>query len=267
MADLRSKLNTLYSLEQLAAGQTAVHRLHPRAKLAVTACYLLCVVSLDRLALTRLAPFLFYPAVVLAAADIPARMIWRRSLTALPFCLFAGVSNLLLDRAVVLRLGGIPVTAGALSLAVLLTRTFLCVSAVLILVAVTPFPLLTDELRRLRLPETLVLLLEMIYRYLGILADEADAMLTAFRLRSCGLRWPRLTLAGPFIGQLLLRSADRAGRIYQAMQCRGFRLRKTPAHARRWTAGDTLFLLAGCGSSLVFRFWDIPGWAGGWLPW
>ena len=88
MADIRSKLNEMYSLEQLAAGRTAVHRLHPAVKIIVTVIYILCVVSLERHSLGRLAPFLMYPAVVMAAADIPYRMILPRAAAALPFCIF-----------------------------------------------------------------------------------------------------------------------------------------------------------------------------------
>lgn len=65
-------------------------------------------------------------------------------------------------------------------------RTLLCVSAVLILVAVTPFRELTEGLRRLRLPAVFISLFEMTYRYLGTLAGEALSMYTAYSLRGGG---------------------------------------------------------------------------------
>ena len=94
MTDIRSKVNTLYSLEQLAAGNSAVHRVKPLPKLIVTLVYLVCVLSLDRYAPARLAPYLFYPVTVMALAEVPFGMLLRRSLVALPFCLFAGLSNI-----------------------------------------------------------------------------------------------------------------------------------------------------------------------------
>ncbi len=265
MADIRSKLNELYSLEQLAAGRTALHRLHPLSKMAVTAVYLLCVASFDRGAVVRLLPYLFYPALVLSLAEIPYRMIARRAWVALPFCLFAGVSNLLLDRRVGAVVLGVPLSAGLLSLCSLLLRTLLCVSAVLILVAVTPFSALTGQLRRLGVPGLVVSLLEMTYRYIGVLAGEAAAMVTAYRLRGNGARWPALRYFGPFVGQLLLRSADRAERVYQAMQCRLYGRRDARRAQAPFAAADWLFLLAGCGSCLLFRFFDLPAWLGGLL--
>ncbi len=252
----------LYSLEQLAAGDSGIHRLHPMAKLLVTLVYLVCVISGPRDVLHVLLPFLFYPVMMMNGAQIRYGMILKRAAAALPFCLFAGISNLILDTEVVGRWGTIPVTAGAVSFAVLLLRTYLCVSAVLILTAVTPFTKITIQLRRLHVPAFMVMLLEMIYRYISVLAQEASTMVTAYRLRSNGSKWPTLREFGPFVGQLLLRSMDRAERVWQAMQCRCFSLRSLPAVREKWSCQDMLFVLVGCGSSIIFRIVDFPAWLG-----
>ncbi len=257
MADIRSKLNEMYSLEQLAAGRTTVHRLHPAVKIIVTVIYIICVVSLERHALGRLAPFLIYPAVVMAAADIPYRMILPRAAAALPFCVFAGVSNLIIEREPWARLGALTLTAGEMSFLVLLARTVLCVSAVLILVAVTPFSELTAQLRRMHVPALFVRLFEMIYRYISVLAEEASTMLTSYRLRAGGAQWPEIKYFGAFIGQLLLRSVDRAERVYHAMLCRGYTLDRAAGTRRRMTASDRAFIILAGGSAVIFRIIDI----------
>ena len=247
MTDIRSKVNTLYSLEQLAAGNSAVHRVKPLPKLIVTLVYLVCVLSLDRYAPARLAPYLFYPVTVMALAEVPFGMLLRRSLVALPFCLFAGLSNLLIDGNIV-------------SLFVLLARTLLCTGAVLLLVAVTPFSELTGALRALRVPDLLVTLLEMVYRYIGVLVGEAAEMLTAFRLRAGGAKWPRVQEFGSFVGQLLLRSTDRAERVYHAMQCRGGYAGARRNNGQAWQVRDWRFLLLGAGSSILFRLGGFVAW-------
>ena len=266
MAELGTRLTSIYSLEQLSAGGTVIHRVHPLAKMAVTAVYLVCVASFGRYELGRLTPYLFYPALVMALAEIPYGMVFKRGLVALPFCLFAGISNLLLDRRVLFRLGSLCVTGGAVSLLALLLRAMLCVGAALILVAVTPFAELTGQLRRLRVPELLVMLVEMTYRYLAVLAREASGMVTAFRLRGNGRKWPDVRQFGPFVGQLLLRSAGRAQRVSQAMQCRLYGQESVRRGSRPWKTGDTLFLLLGGGTSLFFRFVDVAALLGGIFP-
>lgn len=263
MADIRSKLNMLYSLEQLSSRENAFKKLHPLAKLVVTAVYLVCVASLGKYALTRLTLFLAYPVLMMAIAQIPWKMILKRAVVAMPFCVFAGVSNLIFDRTVIAYAGKIAVTGGMLSFAMLFCRTFLCVSAILILVAVTPFSVLMDQLRRLHVPELLVILLEMVYRYIGVLVEEASEMVTAFRLRGNGAKWPGISEFGSFVGQLFLRSADRAERIYQAMQCRLYTLHSVQKKRPEWKLCDTFFLIAGAGTSVLFRWIDFTEILGG----
>ena len=56
----------------------------------------------------------------------PLGLVLRRAALALPFCAFAGLSNLLLERQVLLWLGPVPVTVGLASCGVLLLRALLC---------------------------------------------------------------------------------------------------------------------------------------------
>ena len=251
MTDLRGSVYEIYSLEQLAGGGSVIHALDPRAKILGTLFYIAAVVSFGRGELSALAPFVLYPAVALALAGIPGSMIFKRSLVALPFCLFAGLSSAFFDRSVLFTVGGLHVTAGWMALFTIVFRTLLCVSAVLILVAVTPFRELTEGLRRLRLPAVFISLFEMTYRYLGTLAGEA--------LRGGGKKGVAMRDMGSFAGQLLLRSFDRAERVYQAMKCRGYQSAPPSAiRKRRLAPGDLVFILLLCGSSLLFRLINIP---------
>ena len=252
MKPIAEQLGQLTRLEELAGQNSPIHRLHPGAKLAATGVYLLCVLSLGRLQFGRLAPYLLYPVVVLSLAEVPLGLVLRRAALALPFCAFAGLSNLLLERQVV------PVTVGLASCGVLLLRALLCVSAVLALAAVTPFGQLTGQLRRMRMPGFCVALLEMLYRYLGLLAGQAGSMLTAYRLRGGSGKGLPVGHMGSFIGQLLLRSTARAQRVYQAMECRGGFTGGSAAQKRPFTRNDWLYLAAVCLPCLAARAVDLP---------
>lgn len=265
MADIRGKIDEIYSLEQLSAGETGIHRLHPLVKIVSTLLYILCLVSCGRYDLARLIPYILYPSVVTALAEIPNSVILRRTLPALPFCLLAGISNLLWDRNGMAVVGGVTVSCGMVAFLALLLRTFLCVAAVMILVAVTPFAELTGALRRLRIPDLFVSLLEMTYRYIGTLLSEASSMYTAYKLRSRNKKGLEMRDMGSFVGQLLLRSFDRAERVYHAMKCRGYPADWQIAADRKPGVEDISFLLAVCGLSLFFRFADILGLFSRWL--
>lgn len=248
MTDIRSKTAEIYTLEQLAAGHSPIHALHPLAKLLVTLVYIICVISFDRLALLALAPFIFYPAVVMAMAEIPYGPVLRRTMIALPFSLLAGLYN-----------------ATLFSMLTLVLRTVLCVSAVLILVAVTPLTMLAAQLRRLHVPALLVALLEMTYRYIGTIMDEAATVMTAYRLRSQHSRGVNIEHMGSFIGLLLIRSSDRAERVYQAMKCRGYPGWEFDSGKRPLKSADYGFLALAGGLSLFFRFSHVDSRLLSWL--
>ena len=263
MADIRSRTRELYALEQLAAGKTLIHRRHPTVKLLGCLTYLICLMSLDSHSLGRMAPFLLYPLLILALGEIPMGLVLRRTLVVLPFCLLAGLSNLILERQPVLLLGPLTVTVGMEALLAILLRAVLCVAAVLALIAVTPFSELTAALRGLHVPGSFVALLEMTYRYIGVLGEETSSMTAAYQLRGGGKRALEMRHMGAFVGSLLLRSFDRAQRVYGAMKCRGYGGAWRRGKTRVMNAGDWVYGLVVMGSSLLFRLTDIPAWIGG----
>ncbi len=222
MADMRSKLNEIYSLEQLSSKNTVIHRIHPLVKMTVTVLYIVCLLMMNRYNLFRLALFLFYPMVVIPLAEIPYKIIFSRTLVAIPFVVFAGISNMIFDKERVVLFPGVVITAGVLYFCVLIVRMILSVSAILILVSTTKFQDITRQLSVLHVPTFLIHLIEMIYRYISVLVEEASTMMTAYRLKNPKLKYPHIKHMGPFVGHLFLRSMDRAERIYSAMKCRGY---------------------------------------------
>jgi cobalt/nickel transport system permease protein len=103
-------------------------------------------------------------------------------------------------------------------------KSNLCALAMLLLTWTTPFHDILQELRRLRLPGVLLTTLALMYRYLPVLAEESRRMQRARASRTFSprrrLAWQNLTTV---IGQLFVRSADRAERIYLAMCARGWK--------------------------------------------
>ena len=253
-----SQAGELTRLETLAEGQTVLHRLHPGAKLLGTLIYLICLVSLGPHELFRLAPFFCYPLVATVLGEVPPRLLLRRVAVVLPFCLFAGLGSLLFDKTVVYSWGTICVTGGVLTCGSILLRAVLVVWAVLLMMAVTPLAELTAQLRRMHLPGILVSLLEMTSRYAGTLLEEAGRMSTAYTLRAPGKKTLEMRHMGDFVGSLLLKSHQRAQRIYQAMLLRGYgRSRPEQVH-REIRRGDARYLLLVGGGALCMRLWDIP---------
>ncbi|MDR1024680.1 MAG: cobalt ECF transporter T component CbiQ [Treponema sp.] len=254
-----AKIEEIYTLEGLSAGDSVVHRLHPAVKILCAAVFVITVASFDRYALRPLLPFLFYPSVLIALGDLPPALLLRRASLALPFCLFTGISNCLIERDAAFYAGPLPVSFGFVSLCALLLRALLCASAVLVLIATTPWPELTAQCRRFHVPGIFMSVLELCYRYIAVLFAEAHSMYTAYRLRNCRAKGIALAHAGSFVGSLFLRSADRAERIYAAMKCRGYDWERPGAgNARPLKPADILFPALAVPLCVLCRFLDIP---------
>ncbi len=256
-ADISSSIREIYSLEQLSEHSTCIHRLHPVVKLLTALCFIVVVVSFNRYAVAVLIPYIFYTTVIMALSETPYLLLLKRALLALPFGLLAGLSALLLETNTAVSLGSVSITSGMLVLFSVLFKTYLCVMAVLLLVATTPVASLTDSLRMLRVPSIFISVFEMTYRYIGTLLEQTGSMYTAYRLRGGKKKGIELRHMGAFLGQLLLRSFDRAERVYSAMQCRGYALRCTRRALPRMVPADWLYLVVVCGAIALFRILNI----------
>lgn len=214
-------LSQLRSLDDLAQGDSVVHRLDARAKVLVTAGFLVAIMSFDARALAPLVPFAAFPATVLAIGRLPVRPLLRSLGVVLGLAVLVALPNPFFDREVAYRWGSLSVTGGWVSLVSIVLRSGLAASAALLLVAVTGFPALADALGRLGLPRVLAEQLLLLHRYIGLLTEETTRAAQARELRGLGRPLPMRHFA-PLAGSLLLRSWARAERVHQAMRARGF---------------------------------------------
>jgi cobalt/nickel transport system permease protein len=222
IAGLHQAVSGMDQMERLSLADSPVHSLHPMPKCMVTLVYIVVVVSFPPQDLSGLVPFLFYPAVLAPLSGTPYRLLLKRLLLALPFSLLAGLSNLVLLRGAAFSAGGLTVSLGMVSFVSILLKTALTVFAALLLLATTPLAAVSGQLAAWHVPKVLCLSLVMTYRYVSVLLGEASTMYTAYALRAPGGKGILMRHMGSFLGQLILRSFDRAERVHQAMKCRGF---------------------------------------------
>lgn len=243
--------------EQLAAEDSPVHRLHPMAKLIVTAFYVIIVISFPSRNISGLVPFIFYPAIMMPLSGTPYRLLLGRLLATLPFPLMGGVSNLIFARGTAFYIGSIAVSMGMVSFASIMLKTTLTVFAVLILIATTSFVEISEQLILLKIPRIVCLQFVMTYRYLSVLIVETTTMFLSYSLRAPKQKGIKMKDMGSFLGQLILRSFDRAERIYQAMKCRGF---EGVYHGKRYAGfcvADWLFAILSALAMLILRFFNL----------
>lgn len=169
-----------------------------------------------------------------AVSGVGIVRVFLRSLIALPFILIAlpTVFTKPGDPLYDLSLGLFTLTAtmeGVEFFLSVLVKSWVSVTAAVILTSTTPALGLLSALRSLKLPEILVAVVMLMYRYLFVLVEEAQRMLRARAARSAtlgsgsggSLVW-RARSAGGMAGSLFVRTLDRSERIYMAMLARGY---------------------------------------------
>jgi len=243
-------------LDLFAAQSSGVHRLDARAKVVVVLAFVVCVMSFGRYAVASLLPYFAFPVLVAIWAQLPFAMLARKVAMVVPIAVLIGLPNPFFDREMVLHVAGLGISGGWISLVSIVLRALLAAAAAIVLVAVTGFPAVCGALERLGMPKALAVQLLFLYRYLTVLGEEALRMTTARELRGGG-RKLSIRLYGVLVGRLLMRTWDRAERIYLAMCARGFVGDFNSGPVSRFGWRDLAFVGGCCGAFLLFRVRDV----------
>ncbi|GAB6179869.1 cobalt ECF transporter T component CbiQ [Desulfotomaculum defluvii] len=253
-------INSLYDLrllDELAQKETPIHRIHPLIKLLTTVVYLTVVVSFGRYEISALLPFVFYPVLIFTLAELPVVPILKRILLVTPFILGIGILNPLFDHQTI-ALGGIHISRGWVTFLTIFIKSGLTVVVSILLIATTGMDRLAAALRQLKIPKIFVLQLLLTYRYISVLLEEVARMQRAYSLRAPGQKGVRRSVWGSFAGQLILRTFERAQRVYQAMSLRGFTGEYNTGSIEKVGLSDFAYLLVWCLFFIIARFYNLP---------
>ena len=221
-------------IDRWSRGTSSLHQRDPRAKLAALLVFLI-VLSTTR------------PAAQWAFGAYAVLLIVTANSARLPILGLAGRAALVLPFSATFALltwwSGDPMRALALA-----EKSFLSGMGALLLVSTTPLTGWTAALESWRVPRMLILVIQFVYRYLFVIAEQAQRMRWAAACRGSH-KTGGFRLAAGLVGVLFARSWQRADGIYHAMLARGFRGRFVPAAPAPLRASDALFFsacLAGC---------------------
>ena len=243
MSKLEKVIYELNQIERSSELTSPLHLIDARAKLLVTLLFLIFVLSLSVYSLSGLILFFIYPIVSCSMAGISYGYIFKRSLIVLPFILFIGIFNPILDRQVVFYVGDVGIIAGWISFFSILIRGIVSVQAVFILIYTTGFYHLCRGMNRMGIPSLLTTQLLFVYRYIFVLLQEALSMDRARAARSFGRKSYSFSMWGTFIGQLLIRTIERSERIHRAMLSRGFTGNIEGSLHTKWGVKETFYLV------------------------
>lgn len=260
---ISKSVKNIHILDDLAAKNTPLNGLHPLVKLLAVLFYLATLLSFDRYNLSGILSMSVYLIILYDLADLSLRQAAGHIKNALLLLSTVGLFNLFFDTSVVLTIGGHSLSGGVVSLAVLLLKGLFSMLSVYLLIAVTGMESLCAALDRLHMPSILTTTLLLIYRYLILLLQGGERISTAYALRAPTRRGIHPGAWGPLLGQLLLRTVDRAQTVYESMQLRGFRGSFSYAHAHAVEGRDILFLCLSSAYFFICRIFPVFEYIGG----
>ena len=257
MDKLGKAQSELLEMDEIASGKSFVHSLHPLAKLIVTIVYIVFVVAFDKYNFTGLVPMLLFPVFIYQLAGVPVSLCFKKLRYVLPLVLAVGIVNPFFDHVPMLRIGTVVVTGGVLSMLTLMLKGVLSIMASFILVATTKIDAICAALRKIHVPDIIVTLILLTYRYVGVMISEVSIMNNAYKLRAPGQKGIHFSAWGSFLGQLFLRSMDRAEELYTSMQLRAFKGEFYYADVHPATISSYVYVVVSILCFVLFRFVDI----------
>lgn len=252
---LQYVLDRLDAIERTAESDSPLHRIDPRAKIAVSIVFLTTMLSVPLRLPSEILLYFAYPIAASAFGNMDYAPVFGRSLLVLPIAVLFGIFNIFYDREPVLAFGNIVLTHGWLDMISICLRALLSVQALLILLYSTGYCRICRGLKRLGLPSLFAAQLMSVYRYIYVLVRQASAITLAREARSFGRRAYPVSEWGSAVGQLMVRTFARAERIGLAMAARGFdgRIPDTDYDTARWSVRDTLYTAIWCAAFVAAR--------------
>ncbi len=227
--------------EEFAYGQSFIHQLDPVIRILAALILSVSAALSDHLYLV----WAYWGiAVTLVAA---ARLNFKRVLIRLKPVLFFLIAVWILlpltfDKTQAVMLWKIDLSVRGIELSAKISVKAISILLIFIsLISTMTVSALGNGLHRLRIPDKMVFLLLMAYRYIGVIENEYFRLRRAAKLRGFrpGTNLHSYRTFSYLAGMLFVRASIRANRVYQAMLCRGFNQKfhtldiypKTPANS------------------------------------
>lgn len=243
--------------EKYAGLSLLLQRIDPRVKIIVFLTFMLLgsfVRSLAVLVFLAVIPLIYAKLSGLAMRDY-ARRVWRYLPVLVLLLSIPGASSLFVQGAPLfyaVQPGGFGMENGlyfslnGIGMAVrLMLRTGVSLSFGYLLLLTTRWSQITSALAAMHVPLLFISVLNMAYRYIFVMAAEAEGTMEARFLRTTGTlsTQDNRRFMGHSVAHLFLKSHFLSGEIYDAMCCRGFAGKPVSLQKLKTSGKDILFLI------------------------
>ncbi len=227
----------IHFLDPYQEGDSSIHRIDARIKLILTIAFVLttALIPMGIWSFFIVLFSLIFSLVILSGVGVG--YVLKRAILAFPFVLAALplIFTTSGPQFFSLKFGTweLSVTLPGIERFISITlKSWISVLAAILLTSTTQFPDILSAMRAVHVPQLLVAIIGLMWRYIFVLGDEALRLMRARAARSGETDNPdhrkggriswRAQTAGGMVGNLFMRSIERSERIYVAMLSRGY---------------------------------------------
>lgn len=212
MDDISKAISNIRKIAELGDNDTIIHNIDSSIKIIVTIIYVIKVLSIKEFIILDTICIVLYPLLLFILGKVPIKFILKKLVFVLPIVLGISVINLIIDFSY---------SEVYFSLLLLFKCSFALIGALLLIVT-TGINNLALGLKKLKIPNILIMQILMLYRYIILMMEELYRVKSAYELRTIGEKSMTIKDYGQIIGQMLLKTIDRSENVYEAMKLRGF---------------------------------------------
>lgn len=223
MSKLSGAIKDIKSMDEISSLSSPIHDLNPLVKLIITFVYIFIVVSFNKYNLAGLLMMVLFLLAGFIIGELSFLGALNKIKIFIPIFILLGIFNPFFDQIPVSQLGNITITGGMISCVTLIIKGLFSILASYVLIATTGIEKICFAFRKLHLPKILVTQILLTYRYITVLLTEANHIYQAYSLRAPKQKGIHYKVWGSLMGQLLLRSIDRANEVYESMLIRGYK--------------------------------------------
>lgn len=211
--------------EPFSSGCSLFHRLDPRIKIVFATIYSFMVAVMTQF--DAMAASLVFSLALIAMARLNGQQVARRlTIVNVLNIFFWIVLPLTFEGNPLFQIGTLEITRSGVLLAAQITlKSNAILLAFITMVATSSIAILGHAMNQLRIPDKMVHLLLMTYRYVFVIEQEYQRLLKAVKIRNFRPKTNMHTYRtyAYLVGMLFVRASARAERVHHAMLCRGFK--------------------------------------------
>lgn len=212
MGDISKAISNIRKIDELGDKYTMIHKIDSSIKIIVTIIYVIKVLSIKQFIISDITSIVLYPLILFKFGKVPVKFILKKVLFILPLIFGLSVINLIIDFSY---------SEIYFSVLLLFKCIFTLVGALLLIVT-TGINNLAFGLKKLKIPNILIMQILMLHRYIILMMEECYRVKSAYELRTLGEKSMTMKDYGRIIGQMLLKTIDKSEKVYEAMKLRGF---------------------------------------------